>query len=671
MITVQGPSAERAELEPGATAQEALGALGLVKGQVIAARIDGEVRDLSVEVTDGATLEAIPSASEDGRYILRHSVAHIMAQAVTDLYPGTKFAIGPPITDGFYYDFEVAQPFTPEDLQRIEDRMYEIIRENQAFRRRELTTDEALELFADQPYKLEIIQGVAAADLETDQLSEQGVNATSVSVYENVRPDGTVWPDLCRGPHLPTTKWVPSFKLMRVAGAYWRGDEKRAMLQRIYGTAWESKKELEAHLERLEQAKARDHRKLGRELDLLSFPEELGAGLAVWHPKGAIVRKEMEDYSRAEHLSRGYEPVYTPHIGKSTLWETSGHLDFYADGMYPPMEMDTDSAGKGYDYYPKPMNCPFHVLVYKSKTRSYRDLPLRLFELGTVYRYERSGVLHGLLRARGFTQDDSHIFCTAEQVVDEAVKVLEFAVDLYRDFGFSAGPSRVALSTRPEKASTVGTDDGWAQAEEALRQALDRSGLEWVTDEGEGAFYGPKIDLQVTDAIGRAWQLTTVQVDFNLPERFDLSYTGSDGADHRPFMVHRALFGSLDRFFGILLEHYAGAFPLWLAPVQAMVVPVSDRHVDYGYDVAAELRAAGLRVEVDASDDTMGAKIRRHQLDKVPYQLIVGDSEAEGRTVAIRPRVGDQRKDVPLAVAIKEFTAEVTDRGAANAADAG
>jgi threonyl-tRNA synthetase len=383
----------------------------------------------------------------------------------------------------------------------------------------------------------------------------------------------------------------------------------------------------------------------------------------VWHPKGATVRKAMEDYARDEHLARGYEPVYTPHIGKSTLWETSGHLEFYAEGMYPPMELDTDSGAKGADYYPKPMNCPFHVLVYKSRTRSYRDLPLRLFELGTVYRYERSGALHGLLRARGFTQDDSHIFCTAEQIVDEAVEVLRFAVDLYRDFGFEEGPSRVALSTRPEKAATVGTDEGWAHAEAALREALDRSGLDWVTDEGEGAFYGPKIDLQVTDAIGRAWQLTTVQVDFNLPERFGLEYVGADGGEHRPFMVHRALFGSLDRFFGILLEHYAGAFPTWLAPVQAMVIPVADRHEAYGRDVVTALEAKGLRVGLDDSDDTMGAKIRKHQLGKVPYQLIVGDSEAETRTVAVRPRQGDQRKEVPLDGFAEELAREVETRG--------
>jgi threonyl-tRNA synthetase len=430
------------------------------------------------------------------------------------------------------------------------------------------------------------------------------------------------------------------------------------MLQRIYGTAWESRRALAAHLEQLEQARLRDHRKLARELDLVSFPEELGAGLAVWHPHGAIVRKEMEDYARAQHLARGYQPVYSPHIGRALLWETSGHLDFYADGMYPPIEMEGET-----EYYPKPMNCPFHILVYRSRTRSYRELPLRLFELGTVYRNERSGVLHGLLRARGFTQDDSHIFCTDEQVVEEAASVVDFAIDLYRDFGFTEGPSRIALSTRPEKATTVGTDAGWAHAEEALHAALERTGLEYVVDEGEGAFYGPKIDLSVTDAIGRAWQLTTVQIDFNEPERFGLVYAGRDGGEHRPLMIHRALFGSLDRFFAILVEHYAGAFPTWLAPVQAVVVPVADRHHGYGATVARTLSERGFRALLDDSHDTMGAKIRRHQVAKVPYQLVVGDAEEQAGTVSVRARGGVQRKGVPLAAFADDLAAEVAVRG--------
>ena len=665
LLAITGPNDARADVPAGTSAGDALKQLGVIRGQVLAARINGVTRDLDTLLDDGAAVEPVPADSDEGREVLRHSVAHVMAQAVTDLYPGTKFAIGPPIVDGFYYDFDVSEPFTPEDLERIEDRMHEIIRENQQFRRREMGRDEALELFADQPYKREIIERATGAEgVSGDETADVDPDADNVvSVYENVRPDGTVWTDLCRGPHIPTTKWVPAFKLQRVAGAYWRGDEKRPMLQRIYGTAWESKKALAAHLERIEQARQRDHRKLGRELDLISFPDELGPGLAVWHPRGAIVRQEMEDYIRAEVRRHGYQPVYTPHLTKGQLFETSGHLSFYADGMYPPMEMDPGSEGRGVDYYPKPMNCPFHVLIYKSRQRSYRELPLRLAELGTVYRYERSGVVHGLMRARGFTQDDSHIFCTADQVVGEVLGCLEFALDVYRDFGFTEGPSRVALSTRPPKAETVGTDEEWAHAEDALRQALDQSGLDYVVDEGEGAFYGPKIDLQVTDAIGRAWQLTTVQVDFNHPQRFDLEYTPAEGAPQRPYMVHRALYGSLDRFFGILLEHYAGAFPTWLAPVQVVVVPVADRHADYGRTVQSALAARGLRVEVDDSADTMGAKIRKHQLAKVPYQLIVGDSEAEEGTVAVRPRVGDQRKAVPVEQFVEDIAAEVAAKG--------
>ena len=664
-ITVTGPGDLEAAVPAGTTAGEALKQMGAIRGQVLAAEIDGAIRDLETALKADATVAPVPADSDQGREVLRHSVAHIMAQAVTDLFPEAKFAIGPPITDGFYYDFDVQTPFTPDDMQRIEDRMHEIIRENQSFRRRELSRDEALELFADQPYKREIIERATSGEGVTgEEAADVDPGATTViSVYDNVRADGTVWPDLCRGPHIPTTKWVPAFKLQRVAGAYWRGDEKRPMLQRIYGTAWESKKALAAHLERIEQARERDHRKIGRELDLLSFPEELGSGLAVWHPRGAIVRQEMEDYIRTEVRRRGYQPVYTPHLTKGQLFETSGHLGFYAEGMYPPMQLDPGSDETGVDYYPKPMNCPFHVLIYKSRQRSYRELPLRLAELGTVYRYERSGVIHGLLRARGFTQDDSHIFCTADQVVDEVLGCLEFALDVYRDFGFSEGPSRVALSTRPPKAETVGTDEEWAHAEDALRQALERSGLDYVVDEGEGAFYGPKIDLQVTDAIGRAWQLTTVQVDFNHPQRFDLEYTPAGGAPERPYMVHRALYGSLDRFFAILLEHYAGAFPTWLAPVQAVVVPVSDRNNEYGERVLQSLLALGLRAEVDDSADTMGAKIRKHQMAKVPYQLIVGDSEADNGTVAVRPRVGNQRKDVAIDDFAAELAAEVASKG--------
>jgi len=656
-IAVRLPDGDAAELTAGTSAREALGRLRAIRGAVVAARVDGEVRDLGVALDADAVVEPVPADTEEGRAVLRHSVAHVMAQAVTDIFPGAKFAIGPPITDGFYYDFDVETPFTPDDLERISARMEEIIREGQSFRRREVSRDEALELFADQPYKREIIEGLDGSEGAAVDADGRLV----ITVYDNVRGDGSVWPDLCRGPHVPTTKQAPAFALQRVAGAYWRGDERNRMLQRIYGTAWESEKALQAHLDRLDQARQRDHRKLARELDLVSFPEELGAGLALWHPNGAIVRQAMEDHAREQHRARGYQPVYTPHIGKSLLWETSGHLGFYADGMYPPMELDPPAPDQpGTKYYPKPMNCPFHALVYRSQTRSYRQLPLRLFELGTVYRYERSGTIHGLMRARGFTQDDAHIFCTEDQLVDEALGALRFAVDLLADFGFA--PTRVALSTRPEKAATVGVDERWADAEDALRAALARAGLDYVTDEGEGAFYGPKIDLQVTDAIGRPWQLSTVQVDSNTPERFGLSYVGPDGAEHRPYMVHRALLGSLDRFFAILVEHYAGAFPTWLAPTQAVVVPVADRHEAFGDEVVAALAARGLRAALDASDDTMGAKIRKHQLQKIPYQLIIGDTEVEGGTVAVRPRVGDQRKDVPLQAFVDELAAEVAAR---------
>ncbi len=659
VIKVFGPDGSDVEVSAGTTAGQALGQLGAIKGMVIAARVDDQPVDLSRPVQQGDRLAPIPADSDDGRFIIRHSAAHVMAQAVTDLFPGTNFGIGPPVDNGFYYDFDPAEPFTESDLKKIEGRMVQIIREDQPFERLEVSTDEALNAFEGNPYKTEIItDGEAAADDPTAPAAESGI-----TIYRNDKPDGGYWQDLCRGPHVPTTKWIPAFTLQRLAGAYWRGNEANPMLQRIYGTAWESKKALKAFQHQQEEARKRDHRKLGRELDLISFPEELGAGLAVWHPDGAIVRQEIEDYIRAEVRRRGYQPAYTPHIGKSLLWETSGHLDFYAEGMYPPMELDPSSAdAEGTDYYPKPMNCPFHVLVYRSRGRSYRELPLRLSELGTVYRYERSGVIHGLMRARGFTQDDSHIFCTADQVVDESLACVEFALDVYRDFGFD-GPSRVALSTRPAKADTVGTDEGWAHAEDALRQALDRSGLDYIVDEGEGAFYGPKIDMHVTDAIGRAWQLTTIQIDFNLPERFDLSYAAPSGEAEQPFMVHRALVGSVDRFFGVLLEHYNGAFPTWLAPTQAVLIPIADDHLDYAKEVEAYLRDHDLRVSVDTSNDSMGAKIRKHQANKVPYMLIVGDDEAKHRTVSIRPRYGDQRKDVKVDTFTEQLSREVSQKG--------
>jgi len=656
-MVVKSAGGASARLAEGATAREALEALGALQGRVVVAKVDGVLRDLSTVVPDGAIVEPVLVDSDEGRGVLRHSAAHVLAQAVTDLHPDAKFAIGPATSDGFYYGFDVETPFTPEDLERIDARMREIIREDQAFSRREVSADEALDLFSDQPYKIEIIEGAGGNGSADGDPTAPDPGA--LSVYENLRPDGSPWTDLCRGPHLPSTRWISAFALQQVGGAYWRGDERNRMLQRIYGTAWESRKALEAHLERIEEARRRDHRKLARELDLLSFPEEIGAGLAVWHPRGGIIRKEIEDYSRATHLERGYLPVYTPHLGRSVLWETSGHLDFYADGMYPPMELDHEER-----YYPKPMNCPFHVLIYRSQTRSYRDLPMRLYELGTVYRYERSGTISGLLRSRGFTQDDSHLFCTADQIVDEVRGAIDFLLTLYRDFGFLEGPSHVFLSTRPEKAATVGTDEGWAQAEDSLRQALESTGMAYEVADGEGAFYGPKIDFHITDALGRLWQLTTIQLDFNLPERFGLTYAGADGAEHRPIMIHRALFGSLDRFFAILLEHHAGAFPAWLAPVQAVVVPVADRHAPYGREVVAALTARGLRAELDDSDETMGGKIRRHQLAKVPYQLIVGDAEAEARTVAVRPRAGDQRRGVSLDDFAAELAGEVGARHA-------
>ena len=657
-ITVTGPDAAPAQIAAGTTAREALGQMGAIRGQVLAARIDGVARDLETVLADGAAVEPVAADSDEGREVLRHSVAHIMAQAVTDLYPDAKFAIGPPITDGFYYDFDVEQPFTPDDLERIEDRMHEIIRENQAFRRRELSRDEALELFAEQPYKREIIERATGSEgITGDEAADVDPDASNViSVYDNVRPDGTVWPDLCRGPHIPTTKWVPAFKLQRVAGAYWRGDEKRPMLQRIYGTAWESKKALATHLENLEEARKRDHRKLGRELELVHFPEELGPGMAIFLPNGAIVRKEMEDWIRNETLARGYQPVYTPHIAKEDLWRISGHLENYGDLMFGGIEVE------GATYRLKPMNCPFHIMAFQSRTRSYRELPIRISELGTVYRFERSGVVNGMLRARGFTQDDSHIFCRADQLVDEVSACLEFARDVFRTFGLG-DPSRVAVSTRPEK--SFGGGEGWAHAEDALKQVAAASGIDYEIDPGEGAFYGPKIDVHARDAIGREWQLSTIQVDFNLPQRFGIEYAGEDGAPHQPYMVHRALFGSIERFFAVMLESTAGAFPAWLAPVQAVVIPVADRHWEYGRKVLDALRARGLRAELDDSADTMGAKIRKHQLAKVPYQLIVGDSEADDATVAVRPRVGDQRKGVALEQFADELAAEVASKGSA------
>ncbi|MDP9021792.1 MAG: threonine--tRNA ligase [Actinomycetota bacterium] len=653
------------------TARERLAQRGQLQGRVVAALVTAgsgppQEWDLDRPVPDDAQVEPVQVDTDRGRAILRHSVAHLMAQAVTQLYPHAKFAIGPPVEDGFYYDFEVDQPFTPDDLERIEERMRDLVREKQRFERDELPRDEALQLFADQPYKREIIERLDPSEVEVvtedgRQVDHAGHGQTgdTVTVYRNVvEEDGEVkerWADLCRGPHLPNSGWVPAFKLLRTAGAYWRGDESRPMLQRIYGTAWESRRALDEHLRRLEEARERDHRKLGPQLELVHFAEELGPGMAIWLPKGAIVRKQMEDWARDEHLRRGYQPVYTPHLAKGMLWETSGHLDYYRENMFPAMQLEN------LEYYAKPMNCPFHILAYQSKVRSYRELPLRLAELGTVYRFEKSGVVNAMLRARGFTQDDSHIFCTRDQVVDEVVAVIRFTLDLYRDFGFGR-PSRVAVSTRPEKA--IGRDEDWDVAEKALVDAVQRAGLEYQIDAGEGAFYGPKIDMHARDAIGREWQLTTIQVDFNLPERFDVTYVGEDGQHHRPFMIHRALFGSVERFFAVMLESFNGAFPLWLAPVQVAVIPVAADFVGYAHAVADAVRDAGMRVEVDDSDDTLGNKIRKGQIDKIPYLAVVGGREEEARTVSVRPYQGDQRARVGLAEWVTELTAEVRERRA-------
>jgi len=553
---------------------------------------------------------------------LRHSTSHVMAEAVLEMFPQAKLGIGPSIEDGFYYDFDLPRSLTPEDLEEIEGRMREIISGDHPFIRKEVSRQEAREQFADQPYKLELIE----------EMSEGEV----ISTYTH-----DTFTDLCRGPHLERTGQIDpqAFKLLSVAGAYWRGDESRPMLQRIYGTVWPTEGELQDYLQRLEEMERRDHRRLIRDLDLMSFHEEAGAGLAHWHPMGGRIRRVIEEYWYRQHYAGGYEIVYSPHIGKAELWQTSGHLDFFREGMYSPMDIE------GQEYYIKPMNCPFHILMYKARTRSYRDLPLRWAELGTVYRYERSGVLHGLMRVRGFTQADAHIFCTPEQIEGEILEVLRFSLNMWRDFGFE--DIEVYLSTRPEKA--VGEPERWDQATEALRRAIGAEGLSYQVDEGGGAFYGPKIDLHIRDAMGRRWQMTTIQFDFNEPERFDMTYVGQDGQEHRPYMVHRALLGALERFFGILVEHYAGAFPVWLAPLQVMMIPIADRHHAYAHQVAQELRAAGLRVEVDDSDDRMGAKIRNAQLQKIPYMLVVGDREVEEGTVSVRLRTEEDLGPHPLA----------------------
>ncbi|EOR70868.1 threonine--tRNA ligase [Thermobifida fusca] len=636
----------------GTTAGQALEADGRT---VIAALVNGEPRDLTHELADGDVVEEIRIDSEEGRAILRHSCAHVLAQAVQELFPEAKLGIGPPIENGFYYDFDVAEPFTPDDLKRIEKRMQEIIKQGQRFSRRAVTDEDARAELADEPYKLELIELKGGA-AEAAEGAGVEVGAGQLTIYDNLHPrTGEVcWKDLCRGPHLPDTRAIPAFKLMRTAAAYWRGSEKNPQLQRIYGTAWETKDALKSYLTMLEEAAKRDHRKLGVELDLFSFPDELGSGLAVFHPKGGVVRKVMEEYSRRRHEEAGYQFVNTPHISKAGLFETSGHLPNYADAMFPPIQFE------GADYYLKAMNCPMHNLIYRSRGRSYRELPLRLFEFGTVYRYEKSGVVHGLTRARGFTQDDAHIYCTKEQMPDELDRLLTFVLDLLRDYGLS--DFYLELSTRDDSPKFIGEPQEWEEATEILRQAAQKQNLELVMDPGGAAYYGPKISVQAKDAIGRTWQMSTIQVDFQQPKRFELEYQAADGSRQRPVMIHRALFGSIERFFAVLLEHYAGAFPAWLAPVQVVGIPIASEHVPYLEDVARRLREHGVRVEVDASDDRMQKKIRNAQKQKIPFMLLAGDNDVSKGAVSFRYRDGSQNNGVPIDKAIEEILTVIRER---------
>jgi threonyl-tRNA synthetase len=617
--------------------------------------VNGELKDLAHELGDGETVEGVEISSEDGLNILRHSTAHVMAQAVQEIFPEAKLGIGPPIRDGFYYDFDVAEPFTPEDLKRIEKKMQEIVKRGQRFSRRVTTDDDAREELAGEPYKLELI-GLKGNAAQAAEGADAEVGGGELTIYDNLdaKTGELCWKDLCRGPHLPTTRNIPAFKLMRSAAAYWRGSEKNPQLQRIYGTAWPSKDELKAYLDFLAEAEKRDHRKLGAELDLFSFPDELGPGLAVFHPKGGVIRKEMETYSRKRHEVSGYEFVNTPHISKEHLFEISGHLPHYAEGMFPPIQFDEQN------YRLKAMNCPMHNLIFKSRGRSYRELPLRLFEFGTVYRYEKSGVVHGLTRSRGFTQDDSHIYCTKEQMPQELDTLLTFVLDLLRDYGLTE--FELELSTRDDSDKFIGTDEDWEEATEALRQAAEKQNLPLVPDPGGAAYYGPKISVQAKDAIGRSWQMSTIQVDFNQPKRFNLEYTAADGSRQQPVMIHRALFGSIERFFGVLLEHYAGAFPAWLAPVQAVGIPVGDAHVGYLEKWAAQAREKGLRVEVDSSSDRMQKKIRNAQKQKVPFMVIVGDDDMNAGTVSFRYRDGSQENGIPSDEAIAKIVKVVEER---------
>lgn len=633
---------------------------------VVAMRVAGEPWDLARTLPEGAQVEPITADSEAGLEIIRHSATHVLAQAVQQIYPDANLGVGPYITDGFYYDFGNIDPVTPELLKDLEKRMKKIVKSGQRFVRREVGDEEARRELADQPYKLELIESKGHGSDQAEGASVE-VGAGQLTIYDNVDRNGQcAWKDLCRGPHVPNTRYIGNgFALTKSSAAYWKGDQANDHLQRIYGTAWASKDDLVAYQTRMREAERRDHRKLGRELDLFSFPDEIGSGLPVFHPKGAVIRNEMEEYSRKRHIESGYSFVYSPHITKADLFKTSGHLDWYADGMYPPMHLDEehDQAGnitkQGQDYYLKPMNCPMHNLIFASKGRSYRELPLRLFEFGTVYRYEKSGVVHGLTRARGFTQDDSHIYCTREQMRDELASLLTFVLDLLKDFGLE--DFYLELSTK-NPAKFVGDDDTWEEATRTLEEVATASGLKLVPDPGGAAFYGPKISVQAKDAIGRTWQMSTIQLDFNLPERFDLTYTAADGSRQRPVMIHRALFGSIERFFGVLLEHYAGAFPAWLSPVQVRCVPVAEAFNDYLFEVADQLRKQGVRVEVDTSDDRFGKKIRNASKDKIPFTLIAGGEDAEAGAVSFRYRDGSQENGVPIEQAITKITAAIAER---------
>jgi threonyl-tRNA synthetase len=615
---------------------------------VVVRDVDGRLRDLSWTPAADARVEPVAANTDDGRAVIRHSAAHVLAQAVQQQFPEAKLGIGPPVRDGFYYDFAVDRPFTPEDLQALEKRMKQIVKGAQRFSRRAVASVEAAkEELAAEPFKLELVDLKSGSEdaIDTDEVMEVG--AGELTIYDNLDPrtGEQVWGDLCRGPHVPTTKHIPAFKLTRVAAAYWRGDEKNPQLQRIYGTAWESQEAQDAYLERLAEAERRDHRRLGAELDLFSFPEQIGSGLPVFHPKGGIIRRELENYSRRRHEEAGYEFVNTPHITKSDLFYTSGHLPYYAETMFPPLKLE------GEEYYLKAMNCPMHHLIFDSRGRSYRELPLRLFEFGTVYRYEKSGVVHGLTRVRGLTMDDSHIYCTKEQMPDELRSLLRFVLDLLADYGLS--DFYLELSTKGEGGKFIGSDEEWEEATETLRQAAVDSGLELVPDPGGAAYYGPKISVQAKDAIGRSWQMSTIQVDFNHPKRFELTYTASDGSRQQPVVLHRALFGSIERFFGVLTEHYAGAFPAWLAPVQVVGIPIADEHAPHLVEVAAKLRARGIRVEVDASDDRMQKKIRNHTTQKVPFMLLAGGKDVEAGAVSFRFRDGSQINGVPVDEAVR------------------